>query len=111
MYKRQRQRRAVLGARSISLVIASEVRLLERVSKYLPTVISVRMVPVSYTHLDAVWHPKALYQEVVSNVGYVPQISLTGGKDPFIVENLLLPCWDIYCKWQADALNYLIKAH
>ena len=60
---------------------------------------------------DAVWHPKALYQEVVSNVGYVPQISLTGGKDPFIVENLLLPCWDIYCKWQADALNYLIKAH
>ena len=60
---------------------------------------------------DAVWHPKSLYQEVVNQVGYVPQISLTGGKDPFIVENLLLPCWDIYCQWQADALNYLIKAH
>lgn len=57
---------------------------------------------------DAVWHPKTLYQDVLHNVGCVPSVTMGGASDPEIAQKLLLPAWDHYCAWQADALDYLM---
>ena len=57
---------------------------------------------------DALWHPKALYKEITQNVGLVPPGCLASGRNPEMVEKLIIPSWDIYCQWQADSLNYLI---
>ena len=58
---------------------------------------------------DMLWHQKSLYPEVVKNVGEVPPVSLIGGEDAELVREIFGPSWDIYCKWQADSMNYLIK--
>ena len=62
-------------------------------------------------HDNSVWHPKHLYDEVVENVGYpedapmlVPQVGK--GEDLY---TCMLPLWDRYSDWQADALHYLIS--
>lgn len=60
---------------------------------------------------DAVFHPKNLYQQVLTNVGPVPSVTGTGGNDIEFTEKLLLPSWDNYAQWQADVLNYLIEAN
>lgn len=60
---------------------------------------------------DAVWHPKSLYQDVLHNVGCVPAVSMVGASDPEIARDLLLPAWDNYCMWQADALDYLMDQY
>jgi predicted AlkP superfamily phosphohydrolase/phosphomutase len=57
---------------------------------------------------DVVWSPKSLYKDVVENAGYVPNINNAGGTDRVIAEQVKLPTWARYTKWQADALNYLI---
>lgn len=57
---------------------------------------------------DHMWHPKKLYHDVVANVGYVPMISLLGGKDIDAVERISLKAWHYYSRWQAQALNYAI---
>lgn len=58
---------------------------------------------------EMLWHPKDLYAEIVNNVGYVPPVSLIGGEDEELVERIFIPSWDVYNKWQADCLNYLIE--
>ncbi|MTI80338.1 MAG: nucleotide pyrophosphatase [Firmicutes bacterium] len=58
---------------------------------------------------DQLWHPKPLYKEIVENVGHVPPVSLIGGEEPDIVDEVFEPSWVLYNKWQADCLNYLIK--
>lgn len=58
---------------------------------------------------DMLWQPKALYQEIVKNVGPVPPVSLIGGEDAELVDQIFLPSWDIYCQWQADCIEYLIQ--
>lgn len=60
---------------------------------------------------DAVWHPKSLYQDVLHNVGCVPAVSMVGASDPEVARDLLLPAWDNYCMWQADALDYLMDQY
>lgn len=57
---------------------------------------------------DAVFHPKALLQEINENVGYLPPISQSSGYIPENAEKFLLPSWDYYSQWQADVLNYLM---
>ncbi len=57
---------------------------------------------------NAVWHPKQLHEKIMKNVGYVPPCGIVGGSDPTLVEKALLPSWDVYCKWQADSLTYLM---
>lgn len=54
------------------------------------------------------WHPRTLKKIVVDNVGPVPATSMIEARNEELVKSVLLPCWDIYCQWQADALNYLI---
>lgn len=57
---------------------------------------------------DMLWHPQTLLQEVTSNVGAVPPVSLIGGEDEELAREIFLPSWEIYNKWQADSLKYLI---
>ena len=57
---------------------------------------------------DTLFHPRALYKQVVENVGYIPPNPTFGGKDLEIVNRVMLPTWEALCQWQARALNYLI---
>ena len=57
-------------------------------------------------HKDTVFHPKSFYNEIIDNVGYVPPISSASGNNEEFVEKLVVPSWDVYCQWQADALKY-----
>lgn len=61
------------------------------------------------THFDKIWSPVSLQQDVVKNVGFVPPVSTSTGSNPENVSELLIPSWDIYEKWQGEALNYLIE--
>lgn len=58
---------------------------------------------------NSVFHPKSLYQEVVSNVGLSPTATGTGGGNIEFVQKILLPSWEAHAQWQADALNYIIE--
>lgn len=58
---------------------------------------------------DVRWSPKSMYQDLVSNVGHVPPFCQMGGANFENCKELLNPVWAHYVKWQADALNYLIK--
>lgn len=56
---------------------------------------------------NMLWHPISLHDKVIQNVGHIPPVSLIGGEDSELVDQIFEPSWDIYCKWQADSLNYL----
>ncbi len=58
--------------------------------------------------VDAVFHPRRLYKQVVENVGYPPGRSTTHAYDPAVVTDCMLPEWDAICDWQAGALLHLI---
>ncbi|BAE82739.1 alkaline phosphatase family protein [Desulfitobacterium hafniense] len=57
---------------------------------------------------DDIWSPPSLYQQVIQNVGLVPPVGLVGGENPELIEHAFIPAWEIYCQWQARALNHLI---
>lgn len=58
-----------------------------------------------------VWHPKSLYQDIVSQIGVVPSVTMASAKEPSCATNLMLPGWDHYCDWQADCLTYLMSKY
>ena len=58
---------------------------------------------------DKVWHPKSLFSDIVKNVDYVPPVSLATGRNMDYARQLILPAWDYYCNWQAEALLYLLE--
>ncbi len=58
---------------------------------------------------DMLWSPKSLFDDVTAAVGPVPPVSLIGGEDAELVREVFLPSWDIYNKWQADAINHCIE--
>ena len=60
-------------------------------------------------HSDEVWHPKSLYQKVVENAGYCQPFSMVGGSDAKLIVDCMGENWSVSAKWQAKALNYLIK--
>ncbi|SHH66322.1 Type I phosphodiesterase / nucleotide pyrophosphatase [Sporobacter termitidis DSM 10068] len=57
---------------------------------------------------NMLWHPVSLHGKITENVGPIPPVSLIGGEDSELVEQVFEPSWDIYCKWQADCLEYLL---
>ncbi len=57
---------------------------------------------------DMLWHPVSLHNKITDNVGHIPPVSLIGGEDSELVEEIFEPSWDIYSQWQADCLNYLL---
>lgn len=58
---------------------------------------------------DDLFHPKALYQEVVTNCGYIPCAYRTNGVNERITRECMIPSWDHYSQWQADCLTYFMK--
>lgn len=52
--------------------------------------------------------PQELYYDVVKNVGYVPAVAAVNAKESRYVEELIIPTWQVYNQWQADALKYVI---
>lgn len=54
------------------------------------------------------WHPASLHDTILRNVGHIPPVSLIGGEDSDLVDQVFEPSWDIYCQWQADSLSYLL---
>lgn len=60
---------------------------------------------------DMLWHPASLHKQVTENVGHVPPVSLIGGEESELVDKIFEPSWDVYDQWQADCLEYLIKAN
>lgn len=60
---------------------------------------------------DTLFHPTSLYKQVVENCGHIPPNPSFGGKQLNVVNNIILPTWEVLCQWQADALNYLIDTN
>lgn len=60
---------------------------------------------------DNLFHPRSLYQQVVENCGHVPPNPTFGGKQLDVINQIMLPTWDVLCQWKADALNYLIDTN
>lgn len=58
---------------------------------------------------DTLWSPKSFYQDIRTNVGEVPPVSLIGGEDEELAEEVFLPSWHYYNQWQADSLKYAIE--
>lgn len=56
------------------------------------------------------FHPKRLYKEIFDNVGPVPGVTIMGGRTAESWFSVDAKTWDFYAKWQADCINYLIKA-
>lgn len=46
---------------------------------------------------DTLWQPKSLYKTVTENVGPVPPVSLIGGEDEELAEEIFLPSWKNFC--------------
>lgn len=59
--------------------------------------------------IDEFFHPRALYREVIDNVGPVPPFSILGGGDRTLIMDCMHANWEAYCRWTARALNYLIE--
>lgn len=60
-------------------------------------------------HEKQLFSPQNLYEKIVENVGYpVPALNLAA-KNADELTKVMLPLWDKYCKWQSDAIQYLIE--
>ncbi|MEE0435719.1 MAG: alkaline phosphatase family protein [Peptococcaceae bacterium] len=60
---------------------------------------------------ETMFHPTSLYQQILENVGHVPAPPTFGGIQLDVVNDIILPSWDVVCDWQAEALNYLIDTN
>lgn len=60
-------------------------------------------------HNDAIFHPKALYQRIVNNVGYPVPTTQIGEHDADLVTECTLDNWNMIADWQAKCINYLIE--
>ncbi|MDF2654935.1 MAG: nucleotide pyrophosphatase [Bacillota bacterium] len=54
------------------------------------------------------WHPSSVHDKILKEVGHIPPVSLIGGEDSELVDQIFEPSWDNYCQWQADCLEHLI---
>lgn len=55
-----------------------------------------------------VWFPNSLMDDVIEHVGYVLPVCDCSGRIPEYVQELMIPSWEAYAKWQAKALQYLL---
>ncbi|MBQ3509559.1 MAG: alkaline phosphatase family protein [Peptococcaceae bacterium] len=58
---------------------------------------------------DMMWHPRALYKEIVDNVGYPSPCSTLGFGDFELIYDCMHQCWEHVADFQADSLNYLME--
>ena len=59
---------------------------------------------------SSVWHPQTLYKKVADNVGHPKLPPILGGANKQLLEECMIPGWDVVLDWNAKALNYLIEA-
>lgn len=59
---------------------------------------------------DDKFSPRAMYHDVVNNVGYVAPMCQMGGDNYEFTKELLVPVWKLQADWQAKAINYLIES-
>jgi len=59
---------------------------------------------------DMMWHPKALFKEIVENVGLPSPCSTLGNHDIELMKECLHPCWQHVGDFQAASLDYLMSA-
>ncbi|MBR1672933.1 MAG: alkaline phosphatase family protein, partial [Fretibacterium sp.] len=57
---------------------------------------------------DTLWSPASLLAQLRDSVGPPPPVSLIGGEDARLVEEVFLPSWDAYNRWQAESLKRLM---
>jgi predicted AlkP superfamily phosphohydrolase/phosphomutase len=57
---------------------------------------------------NLLWHPLSLHAKIIQNVGHIPPVSLIGGEDAELVDQVFEPSWELYSQWQADCLAYLL---
>lgn len=62
-------------------------------------------------HVDKVFHPKEMYQEIIQNVGYVEGSCAPSGKSIEFMEKIMLPSWLRFGQWQADSMKFLIDKY
>lgn len=62
------------------------------------------------TNVDAVYHPKRLFQELKDNVGTPAPVSMVGCQDDMLITECMLEVWNDTCHYQAEAMKYLIEA-
>ncbi|MBR1672959.1 MAG: alkaline phosphatase family protein, partial [Fretibacterium sp.] len=60
---------------------------------------------------DTLWSPASLLAQLRDSVGPPPPVSLIGGEDARLVEEVFLPSWDVYNRWQAKSLKYLMDSN
>ena len=60
---------------------------------------------------DSVWQPKALFKEIVENVGQLVPTSQMTGNDPDMILKCNLPQWQIAAEWQSKVMHHMIENH
>lgn len=65
--------------------------------------------PAKDINKDVLWHPTTLKKTILEKVGPVPCTSMADARNESLVKSCLLPCWDVYSKWQSDAIQCLIE--
>ena len=61
-------------------------------------------------HNDTLWHPKRLYEDVVSVAGHPSPEVMLGGKDKILIRDCMAACWEVMAQWQAKAIRHLMEA-
>ncbi len=60
-------------------------------------------------HADFIFSPSNLFYEIAENVGYIAPSSYCGNNDPKMVTDCMFDCWNVVCKWQSEAIHYLME--
>ena len=60
-------------------------------------------------HMNKMWHPQSLHQEILDNIGFPPPTSTLGGGSKELITDCMHACWEHTLDWQSNAINYLIE--
>ena len=60
---------------------------------------------------DSVWQPKALFKEIIENVGQLIPTSQMTGNDPELIMKCNLPQWQMAAEWQSKVMHHMIENH
>ena len=55
------------------------------------------------------WHPRSLFEDITTNVGYPTPTCMLGGADRQLITECMAASWTETGKWQSEALLYLIN--
>ncbi len=69
------------------------------------------MSPAMDFSRDNLFHPKAIYQELVENVGYPQPNVMAAGFDEQLIRDCLIAGWEEMMEWNAAGMRYLIDKY